>query len=58
MERWLNLTRPDPSLLGEWSRLLFGDQLPTFAKLIVADFPPRVHVGFRRAVRIGRTSRF
>ncbi len=50
MEHWLNLTQPDPSLLGDWSRLLFGEQLPTFTKLIVADFPPRVHVGFRRAV--------
>jgi hypothetical protein len=39
-----------PELLGERSRLLFGDQQPIFTKLIHTDFPPLVHVGFNRAV--------
>jgi hypothetical protein len=43
----------DPSLLGEWSRRLFGDELPIFTKIIRADFPPFVHVGFQRAVTRG-----
>ncbi|MEO6951530.1 MAG: hypothetical protein ABI321_06945 [Polyangia bacterium] len=44
------LLAKDPSLLGEWTRLLFGDELPIFTKLLRADFPPLVHVGFSRAV--------
>ncbi len=40
----------EPALLGDWTRRLFGDELPIFTKLIHTDFPPRVHVGFRRAV--------
>ena len=40
----------DPSRLGPWARALFGDQLPIFTKLLRADFPPFVHVGFSRAV--------
>ena len=40
----------DPTLLGDWSRRLFGDELPIFTKIIYTDFPPFVHVGFRRAV--------
>jgi mannose-6-phosphate isomerase class I len=39
-----------PSLLGDWSRRLYGDQLPIFTKFLRADFPPLVHVGFSRAV--------
>ena len=44
------LVAADPALLGEWARLLFGDELPIFTKLLRADFPPLVHVGFSRAV--------
>jgi hypothetical protein len=39
-----------PEVLGTWARRLFGDEMPIFAKLIHTSFPPRVHVGFRRAV--------
>jgi hypothetical protein len=39
-----------PAVLGEWSRLLFGDELPICTKLVRADFPPLAHLGFRRAV--------
>lgn len=39
-----------PDMLGEWTRLLFGDELPIFTKLLRAAFPPLVHVGFRRSV--------
>jgi mannose-6-phosphate isomerase class I len=39
-----------PEVLGEWSRSLFGDELPIFTKFLHADFPPLVHVGFNRAV--------
>src|SRR5216110_2559868 len=44
------LVAADPSLLGKWARRLFGDELPIFTKLLRADFPPFVHVGFRHAV--------
>jgi hypothetical protein len=40
----------DPGLLGAAPRRLFGDDLPIFTKFIHTAFPPRVHVGFRRAV--------
>jgi len=40
----------EPSLLGEWTRRLFGEELPLFTKLLRAHSPPFVHVGFRRAV--------
>lgn len=40
----------EPALLGEWTRLLFGDELPIFTKLLRSDFPPLVHVGFSRTV--------
>jgi hypothetical protein len=39
-----------PAMLGQWARLLFGDELPIFTKFLRADFPPLVHVGFRRGV--------
>jgi hypothetical protein len=39
-----------PEVLGPWSRRIFGDECPTFLKLIHTDFPSRVHLGFRRAV--------
>jgi hypothetical protein len=39
-----------PALLGEWSRRLYGDDQPIFTKLIQTDFPPLVHVGFRKPV--------
>ncbi|HZS39244.1 MAG TPA: hypothetical protein VFF06_20575 [Polyangia bacterium] len=39
-----------PALLGEWSRRLYGDDLPIFTKLIETDFPPLVHVGFRKPI--------
>jgi hypothetical protein len=39
-----------PELLGEWTRRLFGEQLPIFTKFLHAYFPPFVHVGFSRAV--------
>ncbi|HZS35238.1 MAG TPA: hypothetical protein VFF06_00350 [Polyangia bacterium] len=44
------LLAAEPALLGEWSRRLYGDELPIFTKLIRTDFPPLVHVGFRRAM--------
>lgn len=39
-----------PELLGEWTRRIFGEQLPIFTKLLRASFPPFVHVGFSRPV--------
>jgi hypothetical protein len=36
-------------VLGAWTRSLFGDQMPIFAKFIHTDFPKWVHLGFRRA---------
>jgi hypothetical protein len=39
-----------PALLGEWARRLYGDELPIFTKFIHTDFPPLIHVGFRRRV--------
>src|SRR5207302_5036442 len=44
------LVAAEPALLGDWARRLFGDELPIFTKLLRADFPPFVHVGFRRAI--------
>jgi hypothetical protein len=44
------LLAAEPALLGEWTRLLFGDELPIFTKVLRANFPPFVHVGFSRAV--------
>jgi len=44
------LIASEPSLLGEWTRRFYGDELPIFTKLLRADFPPFVHVGFSRAV--------
>lgn len=43
-----------PEVLGVWSRHLFGDEMPIFAKLIHTDFPTRVHIGFRRPVERGQ----
>lgn len=40
----------DPRPLGRWARALFGDTAPVFTKIIRTDFPPLVHVGFRRRV--------
>jgi hypothetical protein len=42
-----------PEALGRWSRALFGDELPIFAKIIHTRFPPRVHIGFRRPIERG-----
>ena len=39
-----------PEVLGDWSRALFGEDLPIFTKFLHADFPPLVHVGFNRDV--------
>jgi mannose-1-phosphate guanylyltransferase len=39
-----------PAVLGRWPRLLHGDGLPVFAKLLSTRFPPRVSLGFRRRV--------
>src|SRR5579862_2211724 len=44
------LLTAQPELLGDWTRRVFGDQLPIFTKFLRADFPPFVHVGFSRAV--------
>jgi hypothetical protein len=52
-ETWLSAAQAiagRPELLGEWTRLLFGDDVPIFGKLLHTNFPPLVHVGFRRAV--------
>jgi hypothetical protein len=48
-----DLVAAHPEVLGVWARRLFGDQMPIFAKLIHTDFPPRVHIGFRRKVERG-----
>jgi hypothetical protein len=42
-----DLCAAHPELLGDWARRLFGDELPIFTKLIRANFPPLVHLGFR-----------
>src|ERR1700722_463920 len=42
-----------PEMLGAWTRHLFGDATPLFAKFIHTPFPRRVHMGFRRAVAKG-----
>ncbi|MBI5209816.1 MAG: hypothetical protein HY927_07590 [Elusimicrobia bacterium] len=47
------LVRRHPQVLGPWSRALFGDRAPVFAKLITTDFPPLAHIGFRRRVAPG-----
>src|SRR5205807_6459173 len=39
-----------PEALGEWTRLLFGDEIPIFGKVLRTNFPPLVHVGFRQAI--------
>jgi hypothetical protein len=39
-----------PEVLGTWARSLYGDTMPVFAKVVATHFPPRVHMGFRRAV--------
>jgi hypothetical protein len=39
-----------PDVLGIWAQRLFGDEMPIFTKLIHTDFPPYVHMGFRRRV--------
>jgi mannose-6-phosphate isomerase class I len=52
-ETWLSASQAiagQPELLGEWTRLLFGDEVPIFGKLLRTNFSPLVHVGFRRAV--------
>ncbi|HWE30869.1 MAG TPA: hypothetical protein VHB97_22835, partial [Polyangia bacterium] len=52
-ETWLSAAQAiagQPELLGEWTRLVFGDEVPIFGKLLHTNFPPLVHVGFRRAV--------
>ncbi len=43
--------RRQPRLLGAWSRRLFGDGLPVFAKILRTDFPPLAHIGFNSLVR-------
>ena len=43
--------RRRPQLLGSWSRRLFGNDLPVFAKFIRTDFPPIAHIGFSTFVR-------
>jgi mannose-6-phosphate isomerase class I len=43
--------RRKPRLLGSWSRRLFGNDLPVFAKFIRTDFPPIAHIGFSTLVR-------
>ena len=48
------LVAAHPEVLGMWTRRLFGEAMPIFAKLIHTHFPPRVHLGFRRAVEPGR----
>ena len=48
-----DLVAAHPEVLGVWARRLFGDAMPIFAKLIHTDFPPRVHMGFRRTVERG-----
>ncbi len=47
------LVRLHPEVLGRWSRLLFGEGLPLFVKVLRTDFPPFVHVGFCRDVDRG-----
>jgi hypothetical protein len=52
-ETWLSASQAiagRPEMLGEWARLLFGDEAPIFGKLLRTNFPSLVHVGFRRAV--------
>jgi hypothetical protein len=52
-ETWLSASQAiagRPEMLGEWTRLLFGDEAPIFGKLLRTNFPSLVHVGFRRAV--------
>src|SRR5580704_12714917 len=44
------LVAAHPEVLGAWTRRLFGDEMPLFAKFIHTDFPAQVHLGFRRAV--------
>jgi len=44
------LVKAHPEVLGQWSRRIFGDEVPTFVKRIHTDFPSRVHLGFRRSV--------
>ncbi len=39
-----------PEMVGRWSRLLFGDRLPIFAKFLRTRFPSFVHIGFRVTV--------
>jgi hypothetical protein len=43
-----------PEVLGPWTRRLFGDTMPIFAKVIHTHFPSHVHVGFRRKVERGQ----
>lgn len=45
-----DLVRECPEILGIWSRLLFGDDLPLFTKFLHTNFPPLVHAGFSRDV--------
>src|SRR5580704_1706449 len=49
-ETLAQLVATHPEVLGPWSRRMFGDECPTFTKLIHTNFPSRVHLGFRRAV--------
>ncbi len=52
-ETWLSASQAiagPPALLGEWTRLLFGDEVPIFGKMLRTNFPQLVHVGFRHAV--------
>ncbi len=46
------LVASHPEVLGGWARRLFGDEMPMFAKVVRTDFPPRVHMGFRRTVSL------
>lgn len=39
-----------PEILGAWARLLFGNDVPIFTKLLRTRFPPFVHMGFSSAI--------
>ena len=45
-----NFINMNPHVLGRWTRLLFGDNLPIFTKFLTTNFPPFVHLGFKRPV--------
>lgn len=49
-ETLATLVRSRPEILGRWTRVMFGDDVPIFTKLLRTRFPPFVHMGFVRAV--------